>query len=243
MLKIKELINKFKNPDGEDKNPAENKENDQAQSVKEIRNWYEERFDNITVQRNLLFILLLVLLCLSIVSIGVVAYVINTKRFDPFVIQIDDTTGMAKIVNPINSQILNGNEALAQYFIKKYVVARETYNPVDFTTLAKKTVRLLSANSIYWEYRGYLRNEEVNPAIKYGQKNTTFLVVKSWSKLNDNKYILRFSINETAQARRIYNKIAVVEFKYIPMELTEKDKDINPLGFQVTGYRVDDDSS
>ena len=243
MLKINELINKFKNPGGEKKKPDEATENDQAQSVKEIRNWYEERFDNITVQRNLLFILLLVLLCLSIVSIGVVAYVINTKRFDPFVIQIDDTTGMAKIVNPINSQILNGNEALAQYFIKKYVVARETYNPVDFTTLAKKTVRLLSANSIYWEYRGYLRNEEVNPAIKYGQKNTTFLVVKSWSKLNDNKYILRFSINETAQARKIYNKIAVVEFKYIPMELTEKDKDINPLGFQVTGYRVDDDSS
>ncbi|MEM6339128.1 MAG: VirB8/TrbF family protein [Pseudomonadota bacterium] len=243
MLKIKELINKFKSPSGEEQKPNESAENDQAQSIKEIRNWYEERFDNITVQRNLLFILLLVLLCLSIVSIGVVAYVINTKRFDPFVIQIDDTTGMAKIVNPINSQILNGNEALAQYFIKKYVVARETYNPVDFTTLAKKTVRLLSANSIYWEYRGYLRNEEVNPAIKYGQKNTTFLVVKSWSKLNDNKYIIRFSINETAQARRIYNKIAVVEFKYIPMELTEKDKDINPLGFQVTGYRVDDDSS
>ena len=242
MLKIKELINKFKNPGGENKQ-SQTAEDNQAQSVKETRNWYEERFDNITVQRNLLFILLLVLLCLSIVSIGVVAYVINTKRFDPFVIQIDDTTGMAKIVNPINSKILNGNEALAQYFIKKYVVARETYNPVDFTTLAKKTVRLLSANSIYWEYRGYLRNEEVNPAIKYGQKNTTFLVVKSWSKLSDNKYILRFSTNETAQARRVYNKIAVVEFKYIPMELTEKDKDINPLGFQVTGYRVDDDSS
>ncbi len=242
MLKINELINKFKNPSRENQQPQATDDN-QAQSVKEIRNWYEERFDNITVQRNLLFILLLVLLCLSIVSIGVLAYVINTKRFDPFVIQIDDTTGMAKIVNPINSKILNGNEALAQYFIKKYVVARETYNPVDFTTLAKKTVRLLSANSIYWEYRGYLKNEEVNPAIKYGQKNTTFLVVKSWSKLNDNKYILRFSTNETAQARRVFNKIAVVEFKYIPMELTEKDKDINPLGFQVTGYRVDDDSS
>lgn len=150
---------------------------------------------------------------------------------------------MAKVVNPINSQVLNGNEALAQYFIKKYVVARETYNPVDFTTLANKTVRLLSANSIYWDYRGYLRNDELNPSIKYGQKNTTFLIVKSWSKLSDNKYILRFSINETAQARRVYNKIAVVEFQYVPMELIEEDKDINPLGFQVTGYRVDDDSS
>lgn len=242
MLNINELINKFKKPNGENK-PSGTTENTQTRSTKEIRNWYEERFDNITVQRNLMFILLIVLLCLSIVSIGVIAYVINTKRFDPFVIQIDDTTGMAKIVNPINSQILNGNEALAQYFIKKYVVARETYNPVDFTTLANKTVRLLSANSIYWDYRGYLRNDELNPAIKYGQKNTTFLIVKSWSKLSDNKYILRFSINETAQARRVFNKIAVVEFKYIPMELTEEDKDINPLGFQVTGYRVDDDSS
>ncbi|MDP5110314.1 MAG: VirB8/TrbF family protein [Rickettsiaceae bacterium] len=88
-----------------------------------------------------------------------------------------------------------------------------------------------------------MRNDELNPSIKYGQKNTTFLIVKSWSKLSDNKYILRFSINETAQARRVYNKIAVVEFQYVPMELIEEDKDINPLGFQVTGYRVDDDSS
>lgn len=242
MLEINELINKFKNSDSVNK-PSGTTENIQTKSTKEIRNWYEERFDNITVQRNLLFILLIVLLCLSIISIGVIAYVINTKRFDPFVIQIDDTTGMAKVVNPINSQVLNGNEALAQYFIKKYVVARETYNPVDFTTLANKTVRLLSANSIYWDYRGYLRNDELNPSIKYGQKNTTFLIVKSWSKLSDNKYILRFSINETAQARRVYNKIAVVEFQYVPMELIEEDKDINPLGFQVTGYRVDDDSS
>jgi type IV secretion system protein VirB8 len=242
MLKINELINKFKNSDSVNK-PSGTTENIQTKSTKEIRNWYEERFDNITVQRNLLFILLIVLLCLSIISIGVIAYVINTKRFDPFVIQIDDTTGMAKVVNPINSQVLNGNEALAQYFIKKYVVARETYNPVDFTTLANKTVRLLSANSIYWDYRGYLRNDELNPSIKYGQKNTTFLIVKSWSKLSDNKYILRFSINETAQARRVYNKIAVVEFQDVPMEVIEEDKDINPLGFQVTGYRVDDDSS
>jgi type IV secretion system protein VirB8 len=191
----------------------------------------------------LLFLLLLVLLCLSIVSIGVVAYVINTKRFDPFVIQIDDTTGIAKVVNPLTSTVLSGNEALAQYFIKKYIIARETYNPVDFSTEAKRVVRLLSANSIYWDYRGYLKNEAVDPTIKYGQKNTTYLVVKSWSKLADKKYIMRFSINETAGAMKVFNKIAVVEFQYLPMELTENDKDVNPVGFQVTGYRMDDDSS
>jgi type IV secretion system protein VirB8 len=242
MLKISDLINKFKKTatpvgTGQSQNVGDER------SAKKVRNWYEERYDNITVQRNLLFVLLLILLCLSIISIIVVAYVVNTKRFDPFVIQIDDTTGMAKIVNPISSSVLSGNEALAQYFIKKYVVARETYNPVDFDTQANTTVRLLSSNSIYWDYRGYLKNEDVNPSIKYGQKNTTFLLVKSWSNLSENKYILRFSINETAGSRSVFNKIAVVEFKYVPMELTDKDKDINPIGFQITGYRVDDDSS
>jgi len=242
MIKISDLINKFKKTETSEVTASTSVVAAQ-QEVKQLRNWYEERYDNITVQRNLLFLLLLILLCLSIISIGVVAYVINTKRFDPFVIQIDDTTGIAKVVNPLSSSILSGNEALAQYFIKKYIIARETYNPVDFSTEAKRIVRLLSSNSIYWDYRGYLKNEAVDPTIKYGQKNTTYLVVKSWSKLADKKYIMRFSINETAGAMKVFNKIAVVEFQYLPMELTESDKDVNPVGFQVTGYRMDDDSS
>ena len=236
MIKISDFIDKFK----KDSNPDLLSNNQPADNA---QNWYEERYENISVQRNLLFVLLLALLCLSIASIGVVTYIINAKRFDPFIIQIDNSTGIAKVVNPTTSKFLNGNEALAQYFIKKYVTARETYNPVDFSTEANKIIRLFSTNSVYWNYRGYLKNEEVNPSIKYGQKNTTFLLVKSWSKLEEKKYMLRFSINETAGARNVFNKIAVVEFDYVAMELTEKDKDINPVGFQVTGYRVDEDSS
>ncbi len=252
MLNLREFFNKFiKKPDfkklqvGEVEDKSKDVETQKAStdSVKKFKNWYEERYDNIMVQRNLLFILLLMLLALCIISVAVVAYVINTKRFDPFVIQIDDTTGMAKIVNPVSSSVLSGNEALAQYFIKKYVIARETYNPVDFEKEAMKTVRLLSSNSIYWNYVGYLKNDLVNPVVKYGQKNTTYLLVKSWSKLTEKKYMFRFSINETDGNRKIFNKIAVVEFDYLPMELTESDRDINPVGFQVTGYRVDDDNS
>jgi type IV secretion system protein VirB8 len=208
-----------------------------------LKNWFEERYDNIIVQRNLLFATVLVLLCLSIVSVSVFAYVVNSKSFDPFVIQIDEATGMAKVVTPLNNQVLTGDESLAKYFIKKYVISRETYNPVDFDTLALKNVRLLSSNSVYWGYRGMLRNDEINPSKKYGQKNTTYLTVKSWSKISDNKFFLRFSLHETSGNRRAFDKIAVVEFKYTAMELTEEERDVNPVGFQVTGYRVDDDNS
>ena len=41
----------------------------------------------------------------------------------------------------------------------------------------------------------------------------------------------------------VFHKIAIVEFQYIAMELSDKEKEVNPVGFQVTGYRVDDDNS
>lgn len=244
MFKLQELLDKFQN--NKTTNNKVHSEPTVAKvdnNLQKVRNWYEEKYESVTVQRNLLLIMFLIMLCLSIVSVMVVAYVVNTKRFDPFVIQIDDVTGVAKIVNPLSSDILIANEELAKYFIKKYVSARESYNPVDFDTVAKNTVRLLSSNAVYWSYRGYLRDEKNNPSIKYGQKNTTYMTVKSWSKLADNKYILRFSLHETDQNRLVFNKIAVVEFKYMAMELSEKERDINPIGFQVIGYRVDDDNS
>ena len=121
MFKLSELLEKFKRKSGfiqESKIQATQEEG--QGSIKQIRNWYEERFQNVAVQRNLLFVLLLILLCLCIISVAAVGYVVNIKRFDPFVIQIDDTTGMAKIVNPLNSSVLMGNDSLAQYFIKRY---------------------------------------------------------------------------------------------------------------------------
>ncbi len=212
-------------------------------SVKVVRNWYEERYDKLVVQRNLLLVLVALLITLAITAAIGIMVVINTKEFDPFVIQIDESTGMAKIVTPVTSKILEGNDSLARYFIKKYVSARETYNPVDFDTEARKSIRLLSSGGVYWSYLSYIKNKDYDPTLIYGQKNTTFMVVKSWSKLADKKYMLRFSINETSGDKKVTNKIAVVDFDYVAMELTDNDLDINPIGFQVKGYRVDNDNS
>ena len=217
--------------------------NQPSNFVEVTRNWYEERSDRIIVQRNILLVLSALLILLVMTSIVAVTFVVNSREFSPFVIQIDDSTGMATIVNPISSEVLSGDEALARYFIKKYLVARETYNPVDFNTGARTTVRLFSSSTVYYTYLSYIRNKDVDPVLMYGQNNTTFLTIKSWSKLEQHKYIIRFSVTETGGNKKVYNKIAVVSYAYIPMELTDAERDINPVGFQVNGYRVDDDNS
>ncbi len=247
MLKLSDITEKLKSLRGGKENAIAEANNTTSVKNQKInitsRNWYEERYDKLTVQRNLLFLLLLIFLALSITALITVAIILNSREFSPFVIQIDESTGIAKVVNPVSSEVLDGNDALARYFIKRYVIARETYNPVDFDTEARKTIRLLSTNSLYWNYIGYIKNREIDPTLTYGQKNTTFLLVKSWSKLDKKKYMLRFSINETAGDKRTFNKLAVIDFDYLPMELTEAERDINPVGFQVKGYRADEDNS
>lgn len=213
------------------------------QEVTAIRSWYQERYETILVQRNLLSIVLATCIIAVIVSVISVTKIATSKVFDPFVIQVEEQTGAAKIVTPASTDVLSMDENLTRYFIKRYLIARETYNPVDFGKQATNIVRLMSSGGIFWSYRGFITNKENDPSIRYGQNNTTYLTIKSWSKIEDRKYIIRFSLHESAGGGKTYNKIAIVEYDYVAMELKEAERDINPIGFQVIGYRIDDDNS
>lgn len=215
----------------------------QDNKIQQTRNWFEERYETILVQRNMVVVLAALLLLLAIVAVASVTYIINIRQFDPFVIQIDDTTGLAKIVTPTGSEVISGDDAIAKYFMQRYIKARETYNPVDFETRARQTVRLLSSNNVYWAYRGFLRDETKNPSIIYGQKNTTYIDIKSWSEIAPKQFLVRFSITESGGAKRVFNKVAVIKYDFIAMELTDEEFEINPIGFQIIGYRVDEDNS
>jgi type IV secretion system protein VirB8 len=240
MFKIGDLFKKKEVQNGDEISQSSESNGD---IVTTARNWYEERYENLIVQRNLLVVILVIALVIVIVGVLSVTKIATSKEFDPFVIQIDEQTGATKIVNPITTELLDGNQALDRYFIKRYVSARETYNPVDFA-YSKKVVRLLSTPSVFSNYLGYIRSKEHDPTILYGQNNTTYLTVKSWSKLDAKTYMLRFFITETSGAMRVLSKIAVVNIGYVAMELTNEDeRDINPIGFQVIGYKVDDDNS
>jgi len=250
MLNMNNIFGFFKSS-GKLQNEAKS-EQSQANTTNPLKitqNWYEERADKLIVQRNLLMILLVILAIFMVIATLVIAFVVKSKQFDPFVIQLDSNTGRASIVEPVSSTVLSSDDSLTRYFIRKYISARETYNPVDFATTARTTVRLFSTSSVYFNYLGYIRNKDNDPTLKYKQDNTTYLTVKSWSKIspdksdNLDKYIVRFSITEATGSQMVYNKIAVVSYSYIPMQLTDAELDINPVGFQVNGYRVDDDNS
>ncbi|MDX1924646.1 MAG: VirB8/TrbF family protein [Rickettsiaceae bacterium] len=221
------------------KNTEPTNESEYSTSLKSTT-WYQDRYDTVKTQRNLLLIIVLISLLGIVASIVVVGKISTSKTFSPFVIQIEERTGFAKVVNPANSDLLSANDSLGRYLIKKYISARETYNSVDFENNFKKVVKIFSSIPVYKEYVGYIKKADNDPTILYGQKNSTYIKVKSITKLRDT-FFVRFSITETQGSQRTFDKVATITFDYIPMELKDEDRDINPVGFQVTGYRVEDD--
>ena len=213
-------------------------------SVREKPNWKLERYESVVSERNLLAAFVFLAIILILICVLALLNVVDQKRIDPFVIQIDQSTGEASVVNPLSVQTLSGYDSLSKYFIKKYITARETYNPVDFDTTARRYIKLSSTDTIYSQYFKYIKDPSNDPRIIYGANNITYMKLRSCSKMSDNKYYFRYSIHETSGEGRVNNKISIVEFTYEDSSnLSEDDQDLNPVGFKVTAYRTDDDNS
>lgn len=83
---------------------------------------------------------------LAFVSIGAVTALTPLKTVEPFVIRVDNATGIVDVVSTLKDEPQSYDEAIAKYFLGQYVRAREGYSfveaPANF-----RTVSLLSTQA------------------------------------------------------------------------------------------------
>src|SRR5260370_34514457 len=76
-------------------------------------------------------------------SVGGVAALAPLKTGEPFVIRVDNSTGIVETVSALNSTPSRYDEAVTKYFLRRYVRAREGYSySVAVTNF--RTISLLS---------------------------------------------------------------------------------------------------
>lgn len=221
--------------------------------VKNISNWYADRYNSILVQRNILLILLLGSVFMVITSSFIVGNVSSTFKIQPFVIEVEDKTGITNIVNPLSHQELTTNEVLNRYFIMKYVKARESYNFQTYKYNFYTVVRLLSTPSVYGGFQRFINTSSDSP-IAYLDRMTTYIVFRSIQFFppsfnqqgipNDPKAVIRFTVLSDDGALKggtggKIHKILTLTYKYSQTEMNDEDRSENPLGFFVTSYRTD----
>jgi len=214
-----------------------------SKEIAETKNWYRDRYQYVLVQRKLLaFITFLSLVC-TLATVLVIARLTPLKTVEPFVIQVDQKSGIVQTVDPLTAGQLTANEAVNNFYIVQYIRARETYSVAD---LARnyEIIRIMSESSkVYPEFMAQQNpNNPSSNAARLGTVGTRTVKFKSMAYLNPTTLQTRVLIEEKNDSGIFnYHKIITLEFQYIKMNLTMEERYINPLGFRVTSYRVDEE--
>jgi type IV secretion system protein VirB8 len=215
--------------------------------IKEDLSWSQDLYGKTIVQRNLLFILSIILAIALVLSLIWMQINNSESKIKPFVIEIDKKTGVATTVKPLTSNEYSANLAVVRSLIINYIRAREEYSDGLFDRNFLDIVRVFSDPNIYYNYKNLFNKN--NPQSPYNILSKTGMSKVKWKSII-------FPKDGTAQIRitlQIYNskdnksveinKIILMAFEFNEsLQLNEEDRLINPLGFNVTLYQIEDEN-
>jgi type IV secretion system protein VirB8 len=208
------------------------------------KNWYRDRYQYVLVQRKILVLITSLSLVASLVTVVVIAQLTPLKTVEPFVIQVDQKTGITQTVNQMTVKEITANEAVNNFFIVQYIRARENYVSADLSR-NYNIVRLMSeSNKVYGEFtRSANPNNPRSNAARLGVTGVRTIKFKSITYLNPQTVQARVLVEEKSESNLAQQHLIILlSFAYVNMALTLEERYLNPLGFIVTDYRVDEDT-
>ena len=154
---------------------------------------------------------------------------------------MDNATGSVDMVTTLRDGQTTYGEVVDKYFLNKYVLNRESY---DYETLqtAYDTTALLSSADVQREYLALFQGPSARDKVL---SNNVRILVKVRSlapSTSRNTAVVRFStVRKQANGSPDVEEslVATIGFRYVGAAMHEQDRLVNPLGFQVTSYRVD----
>ncbi|MEQ1789181.1 MAG: type IV secretion system protein [Rickettsiales bacterium] len=217
----------------------------QPNNIKESRNWYKDRYQSIMLQRRLLMFLTIMSMLSTLVGMIIIAQISPLKGVEPFLIQVDAKSGITQVVDPTTVREITALESVNNYFVVQYIRARESYNVRDITQNYTKVRVMSDPAKVYQQFKFEAAPGNPNSVIaRVGGAGTRRVKFKSISYIKPNQAQVRLLIEETAANGGTLqsHKIATVIFEYAKLDLNSEERYINPLGFRVTEYRVDEDT-
>ncbi|HEX2653207.1 MAG TPA: VirB8/TrbF family protein [Xanthobacteraceae bacterium] len=157
----------------------------------------------------------------------------------PMAVLVDRQTGYATTVDPAKSTNIAPDAALTRSHLAQYVMARETVDRSSVAADYRKVV-LWSADAARRTYLNAMKPDNpLNPYARVPRGTTVRTMVRSVSPLEAGRALVRFDVmigSDDGQSSR-QPFVAVIGYRYRERILSEADRFINPLGFEVTSYR------
>lgn len=197
-------------------------------------------------------------LLMSLALAGGYYYMLPLKEKVPFLVMADAYTGtatVARLSGALGMQSVGRNEAINRSNVAQYVMARESFDAAVMGLRDWNLVFTMSSDAVAASQRQrYASTNPRNPMTVYGKERAIRVRILSLTPLEvsaDGSFkgasvrIQRTLLEKRTGAQHFLdNQIVALRFVYrSDLALSEQDRILNPLGFQVTGYRVDSDFS
>jgi type IV secretion system protein VirB8 len=203
--------------------------------------WYADRYQSIYVSRNRWFVAAGAALTLAALQALALVCLLPLKTSVPFLIK-EETSGTVTTLTRLNGDdAVTYSEAVRKYFLARYIIARETYDSVDLAE-NYRAVDLMSGETERRIFKDAITSSNpASPLVVYGASGRRLTRIKSIVFLNSSTAQIRFSatVQRSSSLPSPSEWIATVAFKFGSVPGGEAERLVNPLGFCVTHYRID----
>jgi len=178
---------------------------------------------------------------LTALSIAALVGLTPLKTSVPFILRVDNTTGYVDSLTHMKEVETSYGEAVDSYFLNQYILNRESYDDATIQTYYNTTA-LLSSPEVQKEYHSLFEGPQARDKV-LGNHTKIFTQVRSIvADTKNQSAVVRFAVHYEDSNGTVYplkSWIATIGYRYINAVISASDRRINPLGFQVTSYRID----
>lgn len=171
-----------------------------------------------------------------------IVILVPLKTVEPYTLLVDRQTGSVEALRPLQAQTITPDTALTRSFLVQYVIAREGFFAESFDSDYRKVTLWSTGNA----RRAYIERMQANspssPLAYMPRGGTIAVEVRSVSPLGGDRALVRFTTrtsNAGMQGDAEQYWVAVIGYGFSGADMSEADRLLNPLGFQVSFYRRD----
>jgi type IV secretion system protein VirB8 len=211
----------------------------------EVDNWIEHNIEQERRGRRVAWIVACVLIVICAAQAAAIALMLPLKEIVPYTVLVDRQTGYVETARGLKLGDLAEDGAVVESMVAQYILARETFDPADFAERYDR-VALWSLGAARDDYVAQYQAGGPDSVLGDIRPGTIVKVtVKKIDILTKETARIRF---ETERRDTGANPVradwqAIVSFRFTGAPMRMEDRLLNPLGFQVTGYRRDSETA
>lgn len=218
--------------------------NKQAQEyIQAAKDFEKSEIERVKKNAKLAWRLMAASMVITVISIVAVAMLTPLKSVQPFVIRVDNNTGLTDTVSVMKQRQDSYDEIVDKYFLKQYVQYREGYDWETIQTTFDAT-KLMSNDAVAAEFAALYAGENAPHKVLRNSRKVLIRVqsvafLGELAQVRFTKQAIAVGGTANDQQSPPIKMIATIAWEYQGGKMSEQDRLINPLGFKVKSYRVD----